>query len=182
MDIILATSSPRRINLLKMLNIKFKTVAPRIKENINETDPEKLVKKLSKLKALSIKEKGIIISADTIVYHNNKVLGKPKNLDNAFNMLKELSSKWHTVYTGVTIIEKDDIITFCEKTMVKFKKLSDELIRYYISTSKPLDKAGAYGIQELGAILVEKIEGDYYNVVGLPISRIWDILWDRRII
>ncbi|ONN27793.1 septum formation inhibitor Maf [Thermosipho affectus] len=182
MNLILATTSPRRIDIFKMLNITFKVIPPNINENINEKNPEELVKKLSLIKAKSIKEKGIIIAADTIVYFNGKIFGKPKDYDEAYNMLKTLSANWHTVYTGVTILTENETITFCEKTNVKFKPLTDELIKYYINTSKPFDKAGAYGIQELGAILVEKIEGDFYNVMGFPISKVWDILWDRGII
>lgn len=183
MKVILASKSPRRIELLKLLNLDFEVIPSNIDENIKEDNPEEFVKKLSKLKALSIKKKGIIIGADTIVVYDNKIFGKPKDYNDAFNMLKTLSDKWHTVITGVTIkFEDDEIITFNEKTHVKFKKLSDELIDYYINIAKPFDKAGSYGIQELGSILVEKITGDYFNVVGLPISKIWDIFWNKKLI
>jgi septum formation protein len=182
MKIILASKSPRRIELLKLLKIDFEVISSNIDENISEKDPKLLAEKLSYLKAMSIKKDGIVLAADTVVTLDKEIFGKPRDYKDAFRMLKSLSGKWHTVITGVTIKFKDELITFSEKTNVKFKNLSKELIEFYINTAKPFDKAGGYGIQELGSVLVEKIEGDYFNVVGLPISKVWDILWDRGII
>jgi septum formation protein len=182
MKIILASKSPRRIELLKLLKIDFEVIPSNIDENISEKDPKLLAEKLSYLKAMSIKKDGIVLAADTVVTLDKEIFGKPRDYKDAFRMLKSLSGKWHTVITGVTIKFKDELITFSEKTNVKFKNLSKELIEFYINTAKPFDKAGGYGIQELGSVLVEKIEGDYFNVVGLPISKVWDILWDRGII
>lgn len=182
MKIILASKSPRRIELLKLLKIDFEVIPSNIDENISEKDPKLLAEKLSYLKAMSIKKDGVVLAADTVVTLDKEIFGKPRDYKDAFRMLKSLSGKWHTVITGVTIKFKDELITFSEKTNVKFKNLSKELIEFYINTAKPFDKAGGYGIQELGSVLVEKIEGDYFNVVGLPISKVWDILWDRGII
>lgn len=182
MKIILASKSPRRIELLKLLKIDFEVIPSNIDENISEKDPKLLAEKLSYLKAMSIKKDGVVLAADTVVTLDKEIFGKPRDYKDAFRMLKSLSGKWHTVITGVTIKFKDELITFSEKTNVKFKNLSKELIEFYINTAKPFDKAGGYGIQELGSVLVEKIEGDYFNVVGLPISKVWDILWDRGMI
>lgn len=182
MKIILASKSPRRIELLKLLKIDFEVIPSNIDENISEKDPKLLAEKLSYLKAMSIKKDGVVLAADTVVTLDKEIFGKPRDYKDAFRMLKSLSGKWHAVITGVTIKFKDEVITFSEKTNVKFKNLSKELIEFYINTAKPFDKAGGYGIQELGSVLVEKIEGDYFNVVGLPISKVWDILWDRGII
>jgi septum formation protein len=182
MKIILASKSPRRIELLKLLKIDFEVISSNIDENISEKDPKLLAEKLSYLKAMSIKKDGVVLAADTVVTLDKEIFGKPRDYKDAFRMLKSLSGKWHTVITGVTIKFKDEVITFSEKTNVKFKNLSKELIEFYINTAKPFDKAGGYGIQELGSVLVEKIEGDYFNVVGLPISKVWDILWDRGMI
>ncbi|MBB6062450.1 septum formation protein [Thermosipho japonicus] len=182
MKIILASKSPRRIELLKLLKIDFEVIPSNLDENIKERDPKLLAEKLSYLKAMSIKKDGVVLAADTVVTLNKEIFGKPRDYKEAFRMLKSLSGKWHTVITGVTIKFKDEVITFSEKTNVKFKNLSKGLIEFYINTAKPFDKAGGYGIQELGSVLVEKIEGDYFNIVGLPISKVWDILWDRGII
>ncbi|WP_126993108.1 Maf family protein [Thermosipho globiformans] len=182
MKIILASKSPRRIELLKLLKIDFEVIPSNIDENINEKDPKLLAEKLSYLKAMSIKKDGVVLAADTVVTLNKEIFGKPRDYKEAFRMLKSLSGKWHTVITGVTIKFKEEVITFSEETNVKFKNLPKELIEFYINTARPFDKAGGYGIQELGSVLVEKIEGDYFNVVGLPISKVWDILWDRGII
>lgn len=185
MGIILASSSPRRIELLKKLNLKFKIIPTKIDENIDEQEPVKHVLTLSELKAREVfknnNENQIIIAADTIVYYK-QILGKPKNYNDAFKMLKTLSGKWHSVYTGVFVVFPNETVSFYEKTDVKFKKLSDELIEFYLSSGEAFDKAGAYGIQGLGSVLVEKINGDFFNVMGLPISKLWDLLWSRGII
>jgi septum formation protein len=185
MKIILASSSPRRIELLKRLNLNFKTIPAEIDENIDEKEPINHVLTLAELKAKEVfkkSEKGqVIIAADTIVYYK-QIIGKPKDYNDAFKMLKTLSGKWHSVYTGVFILFPNEAVSFYEKTDVKFKRLSDELIEFYLSSGEAFDKAGAYAIQGLGSILVEKISGDFYNVMGLPISKLWDLLWSRGII
>ncbi|MBO8160961.1 MAG: septum formation protein Maf [Thermosipho sp. (in: Bacteria)] len=183
MKIVLASSSPRRSELLKRLNIPFEIRPSNIKEEIEEKDPKNHVLILSKLKAKSVerKQNEAIIAADTVVFYKS-ILGKPKDYSSAYEMLKNLSGKWHDVYTGVTLLIDNEEISFFEKTNVKFKQLSNELIEFYLKTGEPFDKAGAYGIQGFGSILVEKIIGDFYNVMGLPISKLWDILWNRGII
>jgi septum formation protein len=185
MKIILASSSPRRIELLKRLNLNFKTIPAEIDENIDEKEPINHVLTLAELKAKEVfkkSEKGqVIIAADTIVYYK-QIIGKPKDYNDAFKILKTLSGKWHSVYTGVFILFPNEAVSFYEKTDVKFKRLSNEIIEFYLSSGEAYDKAGAYAIQGLGSILVEKISGDFYNVMGLPISKLWDLLWSRGII
>ena len=133
----------------------------------------KAVEYLSKIKAHPFRESGkIVIGADTVVAIDGKILGKPKNEKDAFLMLKNLSGKEHSVFTGVTVIKNDKEVTFSVQTKVKFFELDDREIEDYISSGEPFDKAGAYGIQGKGSLFVEKIDGDYFNVVGLPISRL----------
>lgn len=179
--LVLASKSPRRRELLALYGYNFKVVTSDFDENsIKENDPLELVKKLAYCKANSVKESypdDIILAADTIVYVNDKVLNKPIDENDAYKMLKYLSDvKKHYVATGVCIIKKNKVYNFVEKTTVYFHDLRDEEIWEYINSKEPLDKAGAYGIQGKGSSLVKKINGDFYNVVGLPISRINRIL------
>ena len=183
LPIFLASKSPRRKKLLKQLNLKFKSVDLHFHEKINDGEnPIFLVKRLSleKLnKALLKIKKGIIITADTIVVIDNQILGKPKNKIDARRILKKLSGRTHNVYTGYSIYNSDNnkIITDFEKTLVTFRKLTDYEIDDYISTGSPMDKAGAYGIQDdFGAVFIEKINGCYYNVVGLPLAKVYHSL------
>ena len=183
LPIFLASKSPRRKKLLKQLNLKFKSVDLHFHEKINDGEnPIFLVKRLSleKLnKALLKIKKGIIITADTIVVIDNQILGKPKNKIDARRILKKLSGRTHNVYTGYSIYNSDNnkIITDFEKTLVTFRKLTDYEINDYISTGSPMDKAGAYGIQDdFGAVFIEKINGCYYNVVGLPLAKVYHSL------
>jgi len=181
--ILLASKSPRRQELLKGLDIDF-DIADII--DINEDFPtnlkaEEIASYLSELKAQAylenIKQNEIIITADTIVWHNDIVLNKPKDRANAFNMISALSRDNHMVFTGVTISSLEKQITFVSATKVFFKKLTNDEIYYYIDRYKPFDKAGAYGIQEwIGYIGIEKIEGSYFNVMGLPVQKLYDEL------
>jgi septum formation protein len=130
-------------------------------------------------KALSVKETGdLIISADTLVYINNEILGKPTSLDDAREMLRKLSGEVHTVFTGVTVFDtqKDKILTNSEKTLVHIKNLTVEDIENYILSGEPMGKAGAYAIQGLGAAFVDRVVGCFHNVMGLPLSLVWDML------
>jgi septum formation protein len=177
---ILASKSPRRISLLRQIGITFTSVDSNADEfESNYHHPVAIVKHNSKLKARSVRNKfknKIIIAADTVVYINRFVLHKPANKNEAFVFLKMLSNKSHTVYTGIYLINNstDKEIFDYEKTKVKFRKLSDDEIRYYIKHYNPIDKAGAYGIQEdFGCLFIEKIIGDYYNVVGLPLAKLY---------
>jgi septum formation protein len=177
--IILASQSPRRIDLLKRIIPKFEVKVSNINENTNGTIvPWKIVDELSYQKAECISKQvseGIIIGADSIVVFHSKVLGKPENENDAYEMLKLLSDKVHQVYTGFTIIKKPQltIIRDYEVTHVKFRNLNTIEIEKYIQSGQPLDKAGAYGIQDDGAVFVESINGCYYNVVGLPLTKVF---------
>jgi len=183
LPIYLASRSPRRRKLLKQLGIKFKSFSVNLDEKINGGEkPVNLVKRLSieKLELARKKIKsGLIITADTIVVLNNKIIGKPKNKKEAVQYLKLLSGKQHIVFTGFAVmnIPANKIIVDYEKTEVKFRILDDDEINDYVLRGSPLDKAGAYGIQDdFGAVFVEKINGCYYNVVGLPLTKLYQAL------
>lgn len=180
--IILASASPRRTELLKLLGCKFKVVPSKTEEKVNPNlSPVQNVKRVSRLKALDVASKvseGIIIAADTIVVFKGEILGKPKNKKDAQKILRRSSGKEHKVITGITIVnaKTKDVKQATVTTKVKFRKLSKELINRYIATGEPLDKAGAYGIQGKGSLLVESIKGDYFNVVGLPLNPLNQLL------
>lgn len=179
MKIILASGSPRRKEILENAGYDFEIVTADADESLKSgISPDEAVKYLAELKGDAVRKvaDGVIISADTVVAFENEILGKPKNEDDAFRMLKLLSGKTHSVYTGVCVQNGEKKAVFSEKTAVKFYELSDEEIIAYVKTGEPMDKAGAYGIQGKGAVLVEKIEGDYLNVVGLPLARLSRVL------
>ncbi|ADH60607.1 maf protein [Thermoanaerobacter mathranii subsp. mathranii str. A3] len=182
MKIVLASKSPRRRELLSNLGLDFEVVESNVKEFSREKQPSRYVMDLSFNKAMSVakklSEEAIVIGADTVVVIGDKILGKPKDRNEAYVMLKKLQGKAHTVYTGITIVRTYDFkyVSDFEKTKVWIRKLQDEEIFNYIDTGEVYDKAGAYAIQGVGALIVEKIEGDYFNVVGLPISKLFDIL------
>lgn len=175
--IILASASPRRNQLLQMLGLDFKALKPDVDEEFHTClSVEENLYNITKNKALYVKENNnlancIIISADTIVLLNNKILTKPADNSDAFNMLKSLSGNWHEVITGVyvTDVSEGKEIYESKTTKVKFRSLKDDEINSYISTGEADDKAGSYGIQGLGSLFVDSIEGCYYNVVGLPL-------------
>lgn len=182
LKIILASQSPRRKLLLTQLGLKFDIIPSNTEEIITIHDPKSIVQDLSFRKSLEVSKKvdnAYIIGADTIVVFENKILGKPLDTSDAFAMLSMLSDKTHHVFTGVSIQKKmnGEIINhfqFIEETKVTFSKLSNDEIHSYIKTGSPMDKAGAYGIQDdWGAVFVKKIEGDFYNVVGFPINRFY---------
>jgi septum formation protein len=178
MEIVLASSSPRRKEILSRYNVNVKIVKSNIEEKIDKSEePEIAAMSLAFQKALDVSSRldddNIVLAADTIVYCD-KILGKPKDDEEAFEMLKMLSGKEHYVITGICIINTGSnkkVIDYV-KTRVKFRELTKEKIKKYISTGEHKDKAGAYGIQGYGAVLVESIEGSYSNVVGLPISKV----------
>jgi len=180
--LILASASPRRENLLKMIGFDFEMVDSQVDEQSEVyTIPEVHVLELAQKKALKVAEKinsGLIIGADTIVVLNNQILGKPKDAKQAKEILRQLSDRTHTVYTGFAIVEKPsgEMVSEFEKTLVSFRKLEDEEIVRYIQSGSPLDKAGGYGIQDQGALFVEKIDGCFYNVMGLPVTKLYQAL------
>lgn len=182
-EFVLASASPRRKEILQILNLDFDVIKSEVDESgiDSSLEPSLYVQELALLKGADVAkrlENKIVISADTIVYHDGRVLGKPADKEDAFKMLSSLSGKEHTVYTGICIMRTKDAFTVCEPcaTKVKFKKLTPEKIRAYINTGEPMDKAGAYAVQGLGATLIEKIDGDYFNVVGLPLEKTARIL------
>lgn len=172
--IILASGSPRRREILSMLGADFEVVT----SDADEKNSEKLgdyARRAAEIKAEAVRKTrndGIILAADTIVCIDGDILGKPNSEAEAENMLKRLSGKKHSVYTGFCVIDGSARSSF-EKTDVYFKELTDELLSWYLKTGEWCDKAGAYGIQGRGSLLIEKIDGDYFNVVGLPVSRIF---------
>jgi septum formation protein len=180
--LILASSSPRRTEILRKAEMDFEVKFPEdIEENNISTDPVLHVKELSRKKAESVVGKSknrLILGADTIVVLDGEILGKPKDKEDAFRILKKLSGKEHKVYTGITLLDEKSgkIVNGYQLTRVKFNQLKDEEIKEYIETGEPLDKAGAYGIQGMGNFLVEKIEGDLDNVIGLPLRKLKELL------
>ncbi len=181
---VLASQSPRRKELLAQIGLSFEVVVSRADENITEElSPGELVERLSLIKAEAVRDSlagredaPVVIGADTVVYHNGRILGKPKDEEDAFLMLRSLSGDTHSVFTGVSILFPDGTVTFHSETKVTFDELSDAEIRAYIASGEPMDKAGAYGIQGLGGAFVTGIEGEYANVVGFPIGEFCRIL------
>lgn len=182
MNIILASASPRRKEILGNTNVKFTVIKSEIDEVILDNEkPQQVVMRLAFEKCLDIAskhEEDLVIGADTIVVLDDEILGKPKDEKEAYKMIKSLSNRTHQVITGISLInlQSNTKIIDCVVSNVKFKDLSEEDIRDYLQTNESLDKAGAYGIQGYGALLVEEIQGDYFNIVGLPISKLSDLL------
>ncbi len=184
--IVLASASPRRQELLRLIVSHFEIIPSGFDEStLPLWPPDDHVLRSALSKAIDVSAKisdGIIIGADTIVVAGNEVLGKPVSPEDARRMLKLLSGRSHYVYTGVSVVKRAENLTIQTlsdymRTEVKFCELDDELIDAYVATGEPLDKAGAYGIQERGSVLVEGIVGDYFTVVGLPVFRLSRMLW-----
>lgn len=179
--IILASASPRRKELLSVLFDEFITDSSKVEEHIPNCESiENIVMDLAKTKARDVAgrhtDKDIIIGADTIVYLENEILGKPKTKEEAKKMLRKLSNKTHDVLTGVCIVKNNCEKIFHERTRVTFCELTENEIDEYVKSGEPLDKAGSYGIQGKGSKFVKGIEGDYFNVVGLPLHRLYEEL------
>lgn len=181
-NIILASGSPRRQQFLKDLNLNFEIRLKDVEEIYpEELKAEQITNFLAELKANAFEDtlqpNDILITSDTIVWHNGKALGKPKDYDDSFQILRSLSGNTHEVITSVCFKLNNETTTFHEVTKVTFKDLSDEEIDYYIKNYTPFDKAGSYGIQEwIGFIGVSKIEGSYANVMGLPVDQVYEYL------
>lgn len=181
MRIILASNSPRRRELLSQIGVIFEIIPSKFEENISGLPPAEMVEHFAYMKAKDVasivEEDALVIGSDTIVYLDG-IMGKPKSRKDAFDMLTRLSGKEHTVLSGVSVIntKTGEYLSDFESTRVKMKKLSSREIDAYIATGEPLDKAGAYAIQGIGSLFVERIEGDYFNVVGLPIFQLGKML------
>ena len=179
MQLILASASPRRKALLSLFHLPFTVRAADIDETMDpEKPPFDEVARVSRSKALAVSrgEEDIVIAADTIVVCQGKVLGKPHSEAEAASMLRLLSGRDHQVMTGCTILYGDRVETFTEVTNLHFRPLSEKEIQKYVQSGEPMDKAGAYGIQGGAALFCEKLEGDYYNVMGLPVCRLYETL------
>lgn len=204
--IILASASPRRRELLTQIGLDFDVVVSETEEKINSTEPAEVVEELSAQKAEAVWEKlavsgvfdpeqksgeatmtdTLVLGADTVVACDGKILGKPADSEAAAAMLTMLQGRGHEVYTGVTILYEENgerkTLTFHEKTTVRFYPMTDAQIREYVATGDPMDKAGAYGIQGFCARYIRGIEGDYNNVVGLPVGRVYQELHGLRLV
>lgn len=179
MQLILASQSPRRKELLGLFRVPFAVRVADIDETMNPArNPYDEVARVSRLKAEAVPHNpdDVVIAADTIVVCQGQILGKPKNEADAFRMLRLLSGKGHQVMTGLTVLRGDTVKVCTEVTDIHFRVLSDKEIQTYIRTGEPMDKAGSYGIQGGAALFAEKIVGDYFNVVGLPVCRLGQIL------
>ena len=179
MQLILASQSPRRKELMGLFHIPFTVQVTDIDETMDQTkSPADEVARVSRLKAEAIPRnpEDVVVAADTIVVCAGKTLGKPADEKDAFRMLKLLSGKDHQVMTGLTVLRGDTAIVHTEITDIHFRELTDAEILAYIRTGEPMDKAGSYGIQGGAALFAEKIVGDYYNVMGLPVCRLGQIL------
>jgi len=180
----LASQSPRRAQLLKLVGFEFEIVPSHFDEDgVTESDPGKHVQILSREKAKNVAGQvgpGVIIGADTIVVLDDTILGKPRNAEEAQSMLRALSGRLHHVYTGFTLLENPGgrSISDFEKTGVHFRELSDWEIDRYVATQSPMDKAGAYGIQDQSAVFADRIDGCFYNVVGFPLSKFYTAMLD----
>ena len=172
--IVLASGSPRRQELLHNIGLKFDVCVSDAEEDGDRSDPEVYVQMNAEKKGATVwktEKANLLIAADTVVFIENEILEKPKSEEHAYTLLKRLSGNVHQVVTGVALFTPSDIYRFSEKTYVEIDTLSDEFIWSYIKTKDPMDKAGAYGIQGMGASFIKSINGCYYNVMGFPVSR-----------
>jgi len=183
MGLVLASGSKRRKELLEQIGLKFDVMIPQVNEEVDLKRPEVSLKHLAKRKAMDVMERrglksGLVIAADTIGLIDGNIIGKPKDRPDARNILKRLSGRTHIVLTGVCVIDARTkrAKTFVERTKVTFFRLSEREIEWYLDSGEWKDKAGAYGIQGLGAALVRYIKGDYFNVVGLPMAKVWRVI------
>jgi septum formation protein len=185
MQIILASQSPRRKQLLESVGIEFEIKTKNVAEDYPDTIPSDLVpvflaEKKAQAFISEITANQLIISADTVVIMNEEIIGKPENLEDAHTMLQKLSGQRHLVVSGVCLLTTEQKITFSEHTWVEFKELTLAEINYYLQKFKPLDKAGSYGIQDwIGLVGVNRIEGCFYNVMGLPVAHLYQVLKEK---
>lgn len=180
--LILASGSPRRAALLDLIGIPFQTILSDVQEDLGPLDPAEHVLRISQEKALDVARKlkqGLVLGADTIVAIDGQILGKPRHTEEAACMLRRLAGQAHNVFTGLTLIDvsQNRRLSDFVVTLVKMRSFSQEEIDWYVATGEPMDKAGAYGIQGKGAVLIERIEGCFYNVVGLPLAKLVQMLY-----
>ncbi len=188
-ELYLASASPRRRELLDMLGFSYRLLLPNADENSTETDPARLVSELASRKAeaamelLSADERknALILGADTVVYANGEILGKPKDRADAARMLKMLAGTTHEVYSGVALVRADGTVSGSECTTVHFGAMSDAEIDAYVETGEPMDKAGSYAVQGICSLWIDGIEGCHFNVIGLPIRKMYKMLGDMGI-
>lgn len=184
--LILASGSPRRKEFLSYLGIPFSIVIPHVDESVlKEEAPSELVKRLSRLKASAVAKEypdSVVIAADTVVSLNSEILGKPKNREESFLMIKKLQGKTHTVYTGTTIQQNNKVKNFVCATYVTFAHLDDDLILTYVNSGEGDDKAGAYALQGMASMLIESVKGSVSTVIGLPICEVRECLKEFGII
>ena len=175
MELILASQSQRRRELFRLIGLEYTCIPSDADENVAFTEPGEFVELLALRKAAAVKKKhpgSCVVGSDTVVWLDNEIIGKPKDRDDAYRILRKLSGRTHTVYTGIAVLTDDSTQLCHEATHVTFEELSDDLIWDYIDTGDPMDKAGSYGIQSEGCMLVKGIKGDFFNVVGLPVARL----------
>lgn len=179
-QLVLASSSPRRITLLRQLGLSFETLAADLDEPLyRRSQPEDQVLELAKAKAQRIWETtgGLVLAADTAVALDGRALGKPENVTENRSFLEQLSGRWHSVFSGTALINpQGEITSSVDQTRVRFRALSIAEINWYAMSGEGLDKAGGYGIQDRGMVLIERIEGDFYTVMGLPVRWVWAAL------
>lgn len=179
MKLILASQSPRRQELLKLFRRPFTVEVADVDEKMDDSQPAfSEVARVSRRKAEAVarEQEDVVIAADTIVVCDGQILGKPKSTEHAVQMLTMLSGRAHQVMTGLTVVRGNAVVNCTEVTDLWFRKLSRKEIEDYVATGEPMDKAGAYGIQGGAALFVQRLEGDYYNVMGLPVCRLWQML------
>ena len=177
--IVLASGSPRRSEILTSVGWSFeKSVADIDESELTGETPENYVQRLAKSKAEKVSQNfsdRFVLGADTTVVINNQIIGKPVDLDDARRMIEMLSGNWHEVLTGVAFVRNEKSIVGLQSTKVKFDEMSEDEIKFLVEKGEPLDKAGAYAVQAQAALFIEKIEGDYWNVVGLPINLVYNL-------
>ncbi|UCF79852.1 MAG: septum formation inhibitor Maf [Candidatus Eiseniibacteriota bacterium] len=179
---VLVSGSPRRRRLLEMIGLRFEVAVPEVDEGeLLEGEPEQVVVELALRKALSVANgypEALLIGADTVVVLEGRVLGKPEDATQAEGMLRVLSGKTHTVYTGLALVDTRTGMrwTAYERSLVRMKRLAESEIAAYVRTGEPLDKAGSYGIQGLGSIFISDVNGCFFNVMGLPVRRLYEML------
>lgn len=188
--VVLASASPRRRELLAQAGIEYEVYPSQVEEHVTECMPEKLVMALAYQKAMDVAgsvltcdDSRVVLGADTVVVYDHQILGKPKDEQDARRILRMLSGRTHHVYTGVCLVQNEHGVlkyhTFYEKTDVTMYEIEETQIDWYISTNEPFDKAGAYGIQGYGGVFISGICGDYNNVVGLPLAKVWQYLYQH---